>query len=111
MPMSLYRCESGHEREEFTASADDKGCRTMFCKVCASTMAPIVAFGQGLCYFEEGRARRIWNLEDASGREANGNKIPAKPVYITSPAQQKRLMRQQGVSNAGHGVGFKGQWI
>ena len=111
MPMYLYRCEAGHEREEFTASADDKGCRTLICKTCRSTMAPVIAFGQGLCYFEEGRARRIWNLENADGRDAQGNKIQAKPVYVRSHSEHKRLMKQRGVDFANRGVGYKGQWI
>ena len=111
MPMYLYRDESGHEREEFTASADDKGCRTLICQVCRSTMAPVIAFGRGLCYFEEGRARRIWNLENADGRDAQGNKIQAKPVYVRSHEEHKRLMKQRGVDFANRGVGYKGQWI
>lgn len=111
MPVFVYQDDAGHQYEQFVHAADDKACKTIICKLCQSTMSPILAFGQGLCYFEEGRARRIWNLEDAGQKDRHGNKIHAKPVYVTSPAQQQRLMRQQGVTNAGSGVGFKGQWV
>ena len=111
MPIFVFRDESGHEREGFTASADDKGCRTLICRACKSTMAPVIAFGQGLCYFEEGRARRIWNLENGDDRDAKGNKLPAKPVYVRSAEEHRRLMKQRGVDWATRGVGIKGQWI
>jgi len=109
MPLYVFRDEAGHEREELVRRADDRGCRTHICKVCGSTMAPIVAFGQGLCYFEEGRSRRIWNLERIE-YDTNGMPLPTKPVYVTSHSQHKRLMRQQGVDFANRGVGYPGQW-
>ena len=111
MPMYLFRDEAGHEREEYVSSADDKGCQTIICRICKATMAPVVSFGQGLCYFEEGRARRIWNLESADERDAKGNKVPAKPVFVRSAGEHRRLMKQRGVDFANRGVGYKGQWI
>ena len=111
MPMYLFRDEAGHEREEYVSSTDDKGCQTIICRQCQTTMAPIVSFGQGLCYFEEGRARRIWNLESADERDAKGNKVPAKPVFVRSAGEHRRLMKQRGVDWATKGVGYKGQWV
>jgi hypothetical protein len=98
MPLYLFQDEYGHEREQFMTSADDKGCLTQFCKICQSTMAPVIAYGQGLCYFEEGRGRLIWNL----GPE---------PILVKSAEQHKRLMRLNKVDFANRGVGYPGQWI
>lgn len=98
MPMFTYRCEEGHERDEFVVVSDDKGCKTHLCKVCQSTMAPVITYGQGLCYFEEGRARTIWNL----GPE---------PVQVKSAAEHKRLMRINKVDYANRGTGYPGQWL
>lgn len=61
-------------------------------------MAPIISYGQGLCYFEEGRARTIWNL----GPE---------PVQVRSHEEHKRLMRQNKVDFANRGTGYPGQWL
>lgn len=110
MPLYAFRDSQGHSREEFVIHADNKGCRTHICKVCGETMAPVIAFGEGLCYFEEGRARRIWNLESCE-KDAKGNPLATKPVYVTSPRQQARLMRQQGLTQGTKGRGYPGQWI
>lgn len=110
MPIFLFRCEGGHEHEEFVMRAEDKGCITHLCRSCRSTMAPVIAFGQGLCYFEEGRARRIWNLEQ-SERDVNGVMQASKPVYVRSHEEHKTLMRQRGVDFANRGKGYPGQWI
>lgn len=98
MPMYTYRCEQGHERDAFVTHADDKGCRTEYCRTCQSSMAPVITYGQGLCYFEEGRGRLIWNL----GPE---------PILVKSAEQHKRLMRINKVDFANRGVGYPGQWI
>lgn len=111
MPMYLFRCEDGHEKEQFCQHADDKGCLTHICRTCGRSMAPVMAYGQGLCYFEEGRARRIWNLERSDEKDAKGNPLPSQPVYVKSAAEHQRLMRQRGVTWATQGRGTKGQWI
>lgn len=111
MPMQTFRCEAGHEKDAFVIHHDDHGCQTQFCKVCKSTMAPVITYGQGLCYFEEGRERRIWNLERADEKDAQGRPVPSKPVYVRSAEEHRRLMRQRGVDWATQGVGIKGQWI
>lgn len=98
MPTYTYRCEAGHEKDEFVVHADNKGCQTHLCRLCRSTMAPVITFGQGLCYFEEGRARLIWNL----GPE---------PVLVKSHEEHKRRMRLAGVDFANRGVGYPGQWM
>ncbi len=98
MPMYLFRDESGHMREEFVMRSEDKGCQTHLCKLCQSTMAPIMAYGQGLLYFEEGRAQKIWNLGD-------------QPVYVRSHEEHKRLMRINKVDFANRGTGYPGQWL
>lgn len=109
MPMYLYKDEAGHEQEQFAMVSDDKGCVTVFCKHCRSTMAPVLAFGQGLCYFEEGRAQRIYNLETIQ-RDAQGRNLGVKPVYVRSHGEHRRLMKQAGVDFANRGVGYPGQW-
>ena len=98
MPMYSWRCEQGHERESFVTHADDKGCHTELCRTCQSSMAPVIRFGQGLCYFEEGRGRMIWNLGD-------------QPVYVKSHEEHKRLMRINKVDFANRGTGYPGQWL
>ena len=110
MPLYLFHDEAGHEREEFVIHADNKGCRTHICRHCGNTMAPVMAFGQGLCYFEEGRSRRIFNLERCE-KDAQGRPIATKPVYVTSHEQQNRLMHQQGLAQASRGRGYPGQWL
>lgn len=111
MPIYAFRCEEGHEYEMVCLHSDDKGCRTAICDICQSSMAPVMSLGQGLCYFEEGRTRRIWNLERSDERDRNGNLLPSKPVYVRSHEEHKRLMRQQKVDFATRGRGIKGQWI
>ena len=110
MPLYLFRDEAGHEREEFCTHIDNRGCSTHICKRCRQTMAPIISYGEGLCYFEEGRSRRIFNLERCE-RDKAGNPIATKPVYVTSLAQQNRLMHQQGLAQASRGRGYPGQWV
>ena len=97
MPMYTFRCEEGHEKDIFVTHSDDKGCGTVLCRTCNSTMAQVITYGQGLCYFEEGRPRIIWNL----GPE---------PVQVKSAAEHKRLMRLNKVDFANRGVGYPGQW-
>lgn len=96
--MYTYRCEAGHEREEYVRQIDDKGCQTHLCRVCQSTMAPVITYGQGLVYFEEGRGRLIWNL----GPE---------PVLVKSAGEHRRLMRINKVDFANRGTGYPGQWL
>lgn len=97
MPTYTFRCEAGHETDVFVVHADDKGAGTTLCRHCQSSMAPVITFGQGLCYFEEGRGRLIWNL----GPE---------PIYVKSHEEHKKLMRLNKVDFANRGVGYPGQW-
>lgn len=98
MPTYTFRCEAGHEHDEFVLHTDNKGCQTHVCRTCRSSMAPVITYGQGLLYFEEGRERMIWNL----GPE---------PVFVKSHQEHKRRMRLAGVDFANRGVGYPGQWI
>jgi hypothetical protein len=61
-------------------------------------MAPVITYGQGLLYFEEGRGRMIWNLGD-------------QPVQVKSHEEHKRLMRINKVDFANRGTGYPGQWL
>ena len=97
MPMYEFRCLNQHSTDLYCASPDDKGCRTAICEQCGETMGPVLAFGQGLCFYEEGRGQWIENLAD-------------KPVYVTSHEQHKRLMREHKVEWATKGRGMPGQW-
>ena len=98
MPLYTFRCEAGHEKDIFVTHHADLGCQTVYCRPCQSTMAQIITYGQGLCYFEEGRARLIWNL----GPE---------PILVKSAEQHKRLMRLNKVDFANRGTGYPGQWL
>ena len=110
MPLYCYRDEAGHDHEEYVRQPDDRGCQTVICRLCQATMAPVLAFGHGLVYFEEGRPRRIWNLETSDERDAQGRKLPSRPVYVRSHEEHKTLMKRRGVDFANRGVGYPGQW-
>lgn len=97
MPLYQLQCPNGHQAEQFCHHADDKGCRTTICEQCRETMGYVIAYGQGLCYYEEGRGHWIENLAD-------------KPVYVTSHEQHKKLMKQHKVEWATKGRGMPGQW-
>jgi hypothetical protein len=56
---------------------------TRFCG-CGGVFAPTFSMGRGLTYFEEGRARVIWNL----GPE---------PITVRSHEEHKAAMRKAGV--------------
>lgn len=98
MPLYTYRDEAGHEKEEFCVHTEERGVQTHICRRCGASQAPIITYGQGLLYFEEGRARTIWNL----GPE---------PVEVKSASQHKRLMRINKVDFANRGTGYPGQWL
>jgi hypothetical protein len=99
MPLYTYRCEAGHEKDEYVRHPDDKGTSTTLCRRCGgATMSSVITFGQGLCYFEEGRGRLIWNL----GPE---------PILVKSHAEHKKLMRLNKVDFANRGTGYPGQWL
>ena len=83
-----YECLNGHRRERFEHHPDDKGCETIICDECGHTMGPVPSYGRGLLYFEEGRARTIWNL----GPE---------PVTIRSHKEHLEAMKKAGVAQAG----------
>ena len=97
MPMFEGRCINDHRADFFCHHVDDKGCRTAICEVCGETMGYVMAYGGGLCFFEEGRGVWLDHLAD-------------KPVYVTSHEQHKRLMKQHGVEWATKGRGMPGQW-
>lgn len=98
MPLYVFKDELGHEREEFVLCADERGIRTHICRRCGSSMAPVISYGQGLCYFEEGRGRVIWNL----GPE---------PIVVKSAGEHRKRMRLAKVDFANRGVGYPGQWV
>lgn len=98
MPLFAFECLSGHATEKFVHVAADLGAETVVC-ACGQTMAPALSMGRGLTYFEEGRARVIWNL----GPE---------PVTITSHQQHKQAMKRAGVEWAtGWKVNKTGGWV
>jgi hypothetical protein len=97
MPLYQLQCPNGHRTEEYVHHTDDKGCRTIICDVCRETMTYVPAYGQGLCWFEEGRGRWIENM----GHE---------PVYITSHEMHKREMKTRNLEWSTKGRGMPGQW-
>lgn len=110
MPLYDYACESGHIDERFFHNAKQAE-EILPCRKCGFMAHRQLSMGQGLCYFEEGRARRIWNLERSDERDSKGNLLPSKPVYVRSHQEHKRLMRERGVDFANKGRGYSGQWI
>jgi hypothetical protein len=83
MPLYEYVCLEDHRRDVFLHAARDLGAQTVVCD-CGHTMGLSLSLGRGLTYFEEGRARTIYNL----GHE---------PVVVTSHEQHKAAMRRAGV--------------
>ena len=97
MPLYKTLCLNGHESEQFCHHADDKGCRMTVCEQCGETMGYVAAYGQGLCFFEQGRERVIHNM----GHE---------PVTISSPAQHRAEMKKRNLELATR-RGMPGQWV
>ena len=98
MPLFTLQCLNGHTTEHFVHTHADLGTRTEMCPTCGETMGPILSTGTPLLYMEEGRGRWIENL----GTE---------PIFVTSPAQHKRLMKEQQVELAGERRGIPGWWV
>ena len=96
--MRTFRCLNDHEYDAFAHHRDDVGTRTMLCEVCGETMGPMLSTGTPLLYMEEGRGRWIENLGP-------------QPIFVTSPAQHKRLMKEQQVELAGERRGVPGWWV
>lgn len=98
MPMYDFVCSAcGAQEECYLHVRDDLGAATPLC-ACGSSMGPIISVGRGLTWFEEGRARVLWNL----GPE---------PVTVRSHGEHQRLMRERGLDWATKGRGRPGQWI
>ena len=97
MPLYAYACLADHTAEAFEHHRDDRGCRTMLCAVCGQSMGPILSVGRGLTWFEEGRARTLWNLGP-------------DPVVVTGHEQHKRLMRERGLEWVPPKRGMPGCW-
>lgn len=96
MPLYDYRCTNGHCDERFFHSSA-AAAECLPCRTCGAEAVKQFSVGRGLCYFEEGNAKLIWNL----GPE---------PVWVTSHEHHKRLMRAQKVDFANRGRGYPGQW-
>ena len=98
MPIQVFECLSGHTTDKWLPAWAELGVRTMLCEECGHTMGPALSVGRGLTYFEEGRARTIWNLGP-------------HPVTVRSHGEHRRLMREAGVEHAGRRYGEKGCWV
>lgn len=102
-----WQCEQGHIKERFEHHPDDRGCETIICVTCHSTMAPITSFCKGrMLYFEESRSRRIENLATLDEKN-NEVPCPALSSWKKYEAQKKKA----GVTEAGSRMGEKGVWI
>lgn len=96
-PLYDYECDDGHRDERFFHQADQA--EPIFpCRLCGRPASKQLSMGHGLCYFEEGRERLIWNLGD-------------QPVRIRSHEEHKRKMREAKVDFAHRGRGYPGQWV
>lgn len=92
MPLYEFECALGH-RTEHWLSVEDRNGKIVFCEHPdhGPNFEPImkrIPGGHAMLYFEEGRARQT--------------SLSNKP--ITSYAEHKRLMREQGVSESGNTV-------
>ena len=94
MPIYEYRCIQGHVQEEYEG-VKDKGCFTVICKKCLTTMGPIITGSNRMLYFEEGRGHWMMNL----GPE---------PVLVHSHRELEKKMREKGLEFAGNRMGTKG---
>lgn len=92
-----YRCLNGHCEDHFHHAPEDKGCPTYICQQCRNTMGPVVSYGRGLTYFEEGRGQWIHNM----GHD---------PVYIRSHSEHQRIMKERGLEWVTPKRGEKGCW-
>jgi len=99
MPMYTFKCVNDHQEDVFVSTYLDKECVTPVCKECSHSMGQIIALGTRFqpLFYSEKRPRVDWNL----GPE---------PVTITSEAQHQRLMKERGLTLAGHRRGEKGCW-
>lgn len=89
MPLYEFRCkdDSHPSQEHFTPISTRNDLRPA-CGACGRVMTRMPG-GHGLLYFEEGRGRNVAALGD-------------RP--ITSHAQERRLMRQHGLVEAGNNL-------
>lgn len=97
MPLYDFRCIDGHIREAFEHSPLDKGCHTILCEICHSTMGPVASFGKGLTPELGGWPRVIHNL----GHD---------PVLVTSTGHHQRLMKERKVEWVAPKRGMPGCW-
>lgn len=91
MPLYDFECPACGDRQEHFSSIADRDRSVVSCEPCSTKdvlqLMKRLPGGHGMLYFEEGRPRTHYALSD-------------KP--ITSHAQQKRLMREHGLAEAGN---------
>ena len=97
MPMYEYLCLSDHHDTRYFPRTD-LALDVLPCRTCGSQASKQLSMGQGLLFFEEGRARLIEN-------------ITHEPQLVRSAEEHKRLCKKHGVLPAGLGRGCTGQWI
>jgi len=98
MPLFQFGCANQHEREVYAHTLAHVEAQAIVCETCGLEMAKKISMGRGLTYFASGgKGKWIYNLAD-------------KPVYIESPAQHERLMKEHGVAWAPPRRGMKGCW-
>lgn len=82
--------------EKFVHHERDRVNAVFYCS-CGGELEFLPTFGTPLTYFEEGRGRWIHNMAD-------------EPVYVTSHAEHKALMKKHGVAEAPPKRGMPGSW-
>jgi len=98
MPLYSYECLNGHSRDVYAHSLIQRSCKTVLCRECPATMAPVFSPGTPLTYFAEGGGGKwIHNLG-------------AEPVLVTSHAHHERLMKEAKVAWAPARRGMPGCW-
>lgn len=99
MPLYEFICQCGKTEDHLIRSLDEARSSVFQCRSCLSPMhySPSCG-GQGAVYFEEGRARTIWNLGE-------------KPIEIRSAREHRDAMKRAGVTEAGSRRGEPGAWI
>ena len=96
MPMFKVGCECGYRGEKYLHNEFHRQ-NLWPCPKCNMVITFMPSFGTPLTYFEEGRARTIWNMADV-------------PITITSPGQHEREMKKHGVALAGQRRGMPSCW-
>lgn len=95
MPIFNVGCECGYRGEKFLHN--EFGRQQLHRCGCGKMLTFMLSAPNPLTYFEEGRARTIYNMGD-------------EPVVITSPGQHERECKKRGIAPMPARRGEKNCW-